>query len=204
VRVKEVAAQLAPGMKLQVQPPFYDQPDYIGALVGSAQEFLAKGYDHLLFSFHGLPERHLRKSDPTGRHCLATENCCQTANPAHATCYRAQCFKTVAAFVERAGIPPEKFSVAFQSRLGRDPWLRPYTDHELPQLASRGVKKLLVLCPAFVSDCLETLEEIGIRGRETFVEAGGTELTLIPCLNEHPLWIETLRKMVESFAGQGR
>ena len=204
VRVNEVAAQLSPGIKLQVQPPFYDQPDYIGALVGSAQEFLAKGYDHLLFSFHGLPERHLRKSDPTGRHCLAAENCCQTANPAHATCYRAQCFKTVAAFVERAGIPPEKFSVAFQSRLGRDPWLRPYTDHELPQLASRGVKKLLVLCPAFVSDCLETLEEIGIRGRETFVEAGGTELTLIPCLNEHPLWIETLRKMVESFAGQGR
>src|SRR5208283_4358214 len=121
-------------MRIQVQPPFFEELDYIAALVGSALEFLARGYDHLLFSFHGLPERHLRKSDPTGRHCLAVENCCATASPAHATCYRAQCFKTVAAFVKQAGIPKEKYSVAFQSRLGRDPWLKPYTDLELPRL----------------------------------------------------------------------
>ena len=198
-RVKEVAAALAPQMRLQVQPPFFEEPDYITALVGSAQEFLKRGYDHLLFSFHGLPERHLRKSDPTGRHCLAAENCCATASPAHATCYRAQCFKTVAAFVKQAGVPEGKYSVSFQSRLGRDPWLKPYTDFELPRLAQSGVKKLLVMCPAFVSDCLETLEEIGLRGRETFLEAGGTEFALIPCLNEHPLWLEALEEMVGGF-----
>src|SRR5207247_3708469 len=155
-------------------------------------------YDHLLFSFHGLPERHMRKADPTCSHCLVAENCCEATNPAHATCYRAQCFKTAEAFVKKAGVT--KYSVAFQSRLGRDPWLKPYTDHELPRLAAKGVKKLLVICPAFVSDCLETLEEIGIRARQTFLEAGGLECNLVPCLNEHPLWLETLEKMVRCFA----
>ena len=198
-RVKEVAASLVPRMRFKVEPPCFEDPDYITALVGSAQEFLQQAYDHLLFSFHGLPERHLRKSAPTGHHCLAAENCCATASPAHATCYRAQCFKTVAAFVKQAGVPAEKYSIAFQSRLGRDPWLKPYTDYELPRLAQSGVRKLLVMCPAFVSDCLETLEEIGLRGRDTFLEAGGTQSTLIPCLNEHPLWLEALENMVSRF-----
>jgi ferrochelatase len=198
-RVREAAARLAPGMRLQIQPPYFAHPDYIAALVASARDQLDRGYDHLLFSFHGVPERHIRKSDPTGSHCLGTPECCRTPSLAHATCYRAQCFKTVDAFVAGAGVPPEKFSIAFQSRLGRQPWLRPYTDHELTRLASRGVKKLLVICPAFVSDCLETLEEIGMRGRETFLAAGGKEFALIPCLNEHPLWIEALVKMVEAF-----
>ncbi len=198
-RVKEVAAALAPQMRLQVQPPFFDQPAYIAALVGSADEYLRNPYDHLLFSFHGLPERHLRKSDPTGRHCLATADCCTTPSPAHATCYRAQCFKTVAEFVRLAGVPKDKYSVSFQSRLGRTPWLQPYTDQELPRLAKKGVRKLLVMCPAFVSDCLETLEEIGLRGRETFLGAGGTDFVLIPCLNEHPLWLAALEQMVRQF-----
>ncbi len=198
-RVKKVVATLAPQIRLQTQPPYYEEPEYIAALVGSAQEHLQRGCDHLLFSFHGVPERHLRKSDPTGRHCLAAENCCTTPSPAHATCYRAQCFKTVAAFVKQAGVPEGKYSIAFQSRLGRDPWLKPYTDHELPRLAQNGVGKLLVMCPAFVSDCLETLEEIGLRGRETFLAAGGTEFALIPCLNEHPLWLAALEKMVDRF-----
>ena len=170
-----------------------------GALAGSAAEYLQRPYDHLLFSFHGVPERHLRKSDPTGRHCLSGPNCCTTPSPAHATCYRAQCFRTVAAFVKQAGVPEGKYSIAFQSRLGRDPWLKPYADQELARLAERGVKKLLVICPAFVSDCLETIEEIGMRGRETFLEAGGTDFALIPCLNEHPLWLEALEKMVGRF-----
>lgn len=198
-RVKEAAAKIAPAVRIQIQPPFFDHPDYINALVASAQDYLQKGYDHLLFSFHGLPERQIRKSDPTGSHCLASENCCEGNHPAHATCYRAQCFKTVAGFVRQAGVPKEKYSIAFQSRLGRDPWLKPYTDYELPKLAQRGVKKLFVMCPAFVSDCLETLEEIGMRGRESFLESGGSELTLIPCLNEHPLWIDALEKMAVRF-----
>jgi ferrochelatase len=199
-RVKEVAAKLSPPMRVRVQPPYFKHPDYISAMVNSAEPYLRQGFDHLLFSFHGVPERQIRKSDPTGSHCLNSESCCQTPSRAHETCYRAQSFQTMAAFVQRASVPPDKFSAAFQSRLGRHPWLRPYTDHELPRLAARGVKKLLVLCPSFVSDCLETLEEIGIRGRATFLEAGGTELVLIPCLNEHPLWIEFLRKMISEFS----
>ncbi|HTX21250.1 MAG TPA: ferrochelatase [Candidatus Aquilonibacter sp.] len=199
VRVKKVARKLAPQMKITVQPPYFDSPDYIAALVASAKNHLETGFDHLLFSFHGIPERHLRKSDPTHCHCLAKENCCEVSSPAHATCYRAQCFKTVAAFVKLAGIPKEKFSVSFQSRLGKDPWLKPYTDFELAELPKRGVKKLFVICPAFVSDCLETLEEIAMRGKETFIQAGGTEFAQIPCLNEHPLWISALGKMVSGF-----
>jgi ferrochelatase len=196
-RVKEIAAKLAPQVRIVVQPPYFDSPDYITALMASAEHYLRQGCDHLLFSFHGIPERQIKKSDPTGSHCLMKENCCEVASPAHATCYRAQCFKTVAAFVAKAGIPAGKFSVSFQSRLGRNPWLRPYTDFKLAALPKRGIKKLLVICPTFVSDCLETLEEIGIRGRATFLNAGGKEFAQIPCLNEHPLWIAALEKMVK-------
>jgi ferrochelatase len=205
-RVKQLLLRMAPGVSLKVVPPYYNDPDYIAALVASATPFLEQGYDHLLFSFHGLPERHLRKSDTTGCHCLKVKNCCEVASPAHATCYRAQCYQTVKAFVAQAGIPEGKFSVAFQSRLGRDPWLKPYTDHELPRLAAQGVKRLRVICPAFVTDCLETLEEIGIRGRESFLAAGGKECELIPCLNEHPLWLAFLERLVREFTseeGQG-
>jgi ferrochelatase len=202
-RVREVASRLAPQMRVKVEPPYYDHPDYIAALAGSAGDALKQGFDHLLFSFHGVPERHLRKSDPTGCHCLTVPNCCETPSPAHTTCYRAQCFRTVAAFAEKTGLPRKKYSVAFQSRLGRDPWLKPYTDHELARLAKEGVGRLLVICPAFVSDCLETLEEIGLRGRETFEAAGGSEYTLIPCLNEHPLWLEALKNMVDRFVRDG-
>jgi len=198
-RVKKVAAKIAPQMLIKVQPPYGNSSDYIEALVASATNYLEAGYDHLLFSFHGVPERHLKKSDPTRHHCLAVPNCCEGSSPAHATCYRAQCLKTVAAFVKQAGVPAGKFSVSFQSRLGRDPWLKPYTDFELAELPKRGVKNLLVICPAFVSDCLETLEEIGIRGRETFLSAGGKEFTQIPCLNEHPHWLAALEKMIERF-----
>ena len=198
-RVKEIAAKMTPPIKIEIQPPYFDAPEYIEALVASAKNYLEGGYDHLLFSFHGIPERHLRKSDPMGCHCLKVENCCDVPNPAHATCYRAQCFKTVAAFVAKAGVPREKYSVAFQSRLGKDPWLKPYSDFEIEKFPARGIKKLLVICPAFVSDCLETIEEIGIRGRESFLQAGGGDLTLIPCMNEHPQWLSALEKMVGRF-----
>ena len=198
-RVKNLAAKLAPQMKLTIQPPFFDAPDYIAALVAGAKNHLAGDYDHLLFSFHGIPERHLKVSDTTGCHCLMKENCCDVASPAHATCYRAQCFKTVAAFVKAAGVPAGKFSVSFQSRLGKEPWLKPYTDLELAEFPKRGIEKLLVMCPAFVSDCLETIEEIDMRGRETFLAAGGKEFAQIPCLNEEPAWIGALEKMAGKF-----
>src|SRR5206468_4963621 len=119
--------------------------------------------------------------------------------PAHATCYRAQCFKTAAAFVKAAEVPAGKYSISFQSRLGKDPWLKPYTDLVLAELPKRGVNKLLVICPAFVADCLETIEEIGLRGRESFMQAGGQQFDQIPCINEHPLWIDALVGMIDRF-----
>lgn len=201
-RVREVAARAAPAMRLHVQPPYYDHPDYLAALVASAAPYLAEPWDHLLFSFHGIPERHLRKSDPTGHHCLQSPDCCERPSPAHARCYRAQCRRTVAEFVRLAALPPDRYSMAYQSRLGRDPWLKPYTDLELERLARAGVKRLLVLCPAFVSDCLETLEEIRIRGAESFQAAGGESLTQIPCLNEHPRWLDALEGFARRFLGE--
>ncbi len=198
VRVKERLAAIAPRISVRVQPPFYDDPDYIRAMVGNTESFLRQDYDHLLFSFHGLPERHLRKSDPTCTHCLMSPDCCNAPSTAIATCYLAQCFKTVEAFVKLAGVT--KYSVAFQSRLGREPWLKPHTDELLTRLPASGVRQLLVICPSFVADCLETLEEIGIRGRRTFLGAGGETLTLAPCLNDHPLWLDALEKMISRLA----
>ena len=193
-RVKEIARRLAPEMKLTIAPPYYDHAQYIRALVSSAAPELERPFDHLLFSFHGLPERHLRKSDPTCGHCLKVENCCDIASAAHQTCYRAHCFATVRAFVRKRWVPSH--SIAFQSRLGKDPWLTPHTEDELRRFALIGIKRLCVICPAFVADCLETIEEIGMRGRKIFLGAGGREYRLIPCLNDHPLWIEALEGML--------
>ena len=198
-RARQVAGEQSPQMKVRIVEPFYDRPDYISALVESAKPSLGSGFDHLLFSFHGLPERHLHKADPIGRHPIDKAVCCDASSPAHKTCYRAQCYETAKAFAREAGLEERKYSVAFQSRLGREVWMRPYTDVELARLAKSGVKRLAVICPAFVADCLETIEEIGMRGREVFLENGGEEFTLIPCLNEHPLWISTLEAMINEF-----
>ncbi len=178
---------------LDVLPPFYDQPEYLQALAASAQPYLAQGFDHLLLSYHGLPERHLHRSDPTGSHCLKGADCCQRATGAVlASCYRAQCIHTSQGFAAAAGLADTQWSVSFQSRLGRAKWIEPYTEATLDELAARGVKKLLVMCPAFVADCIETLEEIGERGREQFIHAGGEDLQLVPCLNDHPAWADAL------------
>jgi ferrochelatase len=198
-KVRAVIRKQRENITLTIVEPFYNHPAYISALVDSAKPFLESEFDHLLFSFHGLPERHLRKSDSTGCHCLKVANCCEVPSPAHKTCYRAQTFQTARLFAEAAAVPRRKYSIAYQSRLGRDPWMQPYTDHELARLAKSGIKKLLVISPAFVSDCLETLEEIGIRGQETFQSAGGELLTLIPCLNNHPSWIRAVQAMVSAF-----
>jgi len=200
--VIEEAKKVVQAKKLPVQfkllPPFYDQPEYIDALVASTSAYLEQSFDHLLLSFHGLPERHLTKLDPTGSHCFKDADCCRNASPAVlATCYRAQCMRTAAAFAEKMGLPEGKWSVSFQSRLGRAKWIEPYTEARLDELAKQGVKRLLVMCPAFVADCIETLEEIGDRGREQFVEAGGQELVLVPCLNDNRQWGEALNVMCE-------
>lgn len=199
VRVMEEIQRLKPSMGTTLLQPFYDDPEYVDALLQSSESYLKEGFDKLIFSFHGLPERHLRKSDTSHAHCLSTAGCCQNNHPAHATCYRSQCFKTVEKFTARAGLSPDNYLVTFQSRLGRDPWLRPYTEQTLDTLGRDGVGKLLVMCPAFVTDCLETLEEIAIRGKSVFEKAGGGSLTLIPCMNDHSAWIQFLAGKIKKW-----
>ncbi|MDH5358220.1 MAG: ferrochelatase [Gammaproteobacteria bacterium] len=179
-------------LKLTVLPPFYEQPDYISALVNSAEPYLEQPYDHILFSYHGLPESHITQLDKSGNHCLKLDDCCQRPHEAHKTCYRHQVLRTTQCFADKAKLSPDKYSVTFQSRLGRAKWLTPNTEDRLRELAASGAKNVLVICPAFVTDCLETLEEIELRGLEVFEQAGGDSLTLIPCLNDHPEWIEVL------------
>ena len=193
-KTKEELAKLSTNTQLNVISPFYNEENYIKALLSSAEKYLREDYDFLLFSYHGLPERHITKSDPTGSHCLSSPDCCDIESPAHATCYRHQVLETTKVFIEKANIPENKYVVTFQSRLGKQPWLHPFTDAEIKRLAESGIKKLLVICPSFVSDCLETLEEIGIRGKEIFLVNGGEKFTLIPCLNDSPEWIKTLEK----------
>lgn len=184
---------------LSVLQPFYSEDFYIDALVKSAEPYLQKPFDHLLFSYHGIPERHLRVSDPSKAHCLCHSNCCQIKSPTQSTCYKHQCLETTRLFVEKANIPSHKFSISFQSRLGREPWLKPYTDHRLQEFPKQGIKKILVICPSFVADCLETLEEIAISGKQSFLDAGGSEFTHIPCLNNHPAWIHFLTQKIQSW-----
>jgi ferrochelatase len=198
LEVEKIAGQMRLQAELEFVRPFYDDDRYIEALAESARGHLERGYDHLLVSYHGLPERHLKKTDPTGRHCLASTDCCQSPSPAHERCYRHQVLRTTELFTARLGVPRDRYTVSFQSRLGKDAWMRPFTVEEAVGLARSGVRRLLVICPAFVSDCLETLEEIGIGVREQFLSAGGEAFDVIPCLNEHPLWIEALRSYCTS------
>jgi ferrochelatase len=198
-KVYEEAARLAPGVRIEMVQPFFADPDYIDALHAVTAPYLEKDYDHLLFSYHGIPERHLRKADSSKAHCMTVPDCCATCSPVQSTCYRAQVLATTRALVSRAGIPPEKFSVSFQSRLAGEPWLTPFTDHEFERLPKSGKKKLLVICAAFVADCLETLEEIRGEGRDTFMAAGGESFEQIPCLNDQPPYIDFLARRVRNW-----
>jgi ferrochelatase len=197
VRVMEEIVRQAPRVHVTTVQPFYGDADYIEALHAVSQPDLGQPHDHVLFSYHGLPERHMRKADSSRAHCMVVPDCCITCSPAHATCYKAQCLATTRALVARAGIAAERHSVSFQSRLVGEPWLRPFTDHELERLPDAGVKKLLVICAAFTADCRETLEEIQQQGRDTFLGAGGESFTQIPSLNDHPAYIDFLAKRTE-------
>ncbi len=174
---------------------FFAHPAYIKALAESVTAALPDQWDRLLLSYHGLPERHMKKADPTGNHCMKVDNCCAVSSAAHATCYRHQVYGTSNALANAMGLQPEQFSVSFQSRLGGG-WLQPYTDKVLEQLPAQGVRRLVVACPAFVADNLETLEEMGIQGRETFLAAGGETFDLVPCLNDNPVWVDALAQIL--------
>jgi len=188
--------------KLTFIKPYYNNADYIHALSEHMRPYMKEDYDHILFSYHGIPERHLKKTDITRQHCLQSADCCSVDSTAHARCYRYQCLQTTQLVTEQLQIPKNKYSHSFQSRLGKK-WLKPYTDFRLEEMPKEGIKKLLIICPAFVSDCLETLEEIAIRGKESFLTAGGESFTMIPCLNLEPLWVKTIANWVNEYS-QGK
>jgi ferrochelatase len=204
VRVQEEVAKQAPRLRMTTVQPFYQDTDYIAALHAVSAPYLAQPHDFVLFSYHGLPERHMREADSSHAHCTIVPDCCTTCSPAHATCYRAQIYATTRALVAKAGIPADCHSVSFQSRLAGEPWLTPYTDKVLEELPKQGKKRLLVLCPAFTADCLETIEEIAGEGKKTFLEAGGESFTQIPCLNDQAPYIDFLAKKVQYWLYHGQ
>lgn len=189
--------QLGYRFRLKTIQPFYNHPAYIHALAESIRPYLKEDFDQLLFSYHGIPERHVLKCDPTGHHCLQSDKCCYTQSEAHKTCYRHQVTMTSELVTKQLGLDKSQWQQSYQSRLGRDPWLQPNTQVRLPQLPGEGVKKLVVVSPSFVSDCLETLEEIDIRGREDFLKNGGSSYQYIPCMNTQPLWVDALAEIIQ-------
>jgi ferrochelatase len=199
VRVQEEVARQAPGLRFTCVQPFFADADYIEALYAVTAPYLRLPHDHLLFSYHGVPVRHLRKAGCTHGRSAQVDECCPPESSTHATCYRSQVLATTRALAARAGLARDRYSVSFQSRLGGEPWCQPFTDAELARLPQAGAKRLLVMCPAFVADCLETLEEIAVEGKEVFLSAGGTSFQTIPCLNDQAPYVEFLAGRVKKW-----
>ena len=195
-KAEEVRKAKFPNVKINYVQPFYNRDIYINCLAESIKEKLPEDFDMLQFSYHGVPERHIYKTDPT-KTCKIGDCCFKDENPSHPYCYRHQCFKTSQLVLDKLNIPKEKSIVSFQSRLGKDKWIEPYTDETLESLPKKGVKNLAIVCPAFVSDCLETLEEISVEGKEEFLHAGGEKFHYIPCLNDEDRWIEVVKTLCE-------
>lgn len=196
--MKKAKEALGYKFNITVVPPFYEHPAYIEALASSMKPYLEEPFDQLLFSYHGIPERHLAKADPSGKHPLFVTNCCSENDESHHTCYRYQVTKTTELVTKALGLKPEQYSLSYQSRLGRDPWLTPSTQTVVPEMPKNGIKKLKVVCPAFVSDCLETLEEIDMRAKEEFLELGGESFEYIPCMNTEDAWINAMVKLIDT------
>lgn len=177
---------------------FHDNELMIKVFAENARKHQPETYDHILFSFHGLPQRQLIKSDHSGTHCLKTDNCCSTLTDNNRFCYSAQCYDTARLIAGKLSIPADKFTVCFQSRLGKDPWVQPYTSVVIEELAKKGIKRLLVFCPAFVADCLETVYEVTVEYGEEFKKLGGEHVQLVESLNDHPLWIDALEGLAKA------
>ncbi len=193
VKAEKIISKNYPAIKLVSFPVFYNEPNYIKAMVSNIQNQL-KGvdFDHILFSYHGLPERHIKLADTTKTHCKLDKSCCSTPSEAHKTCYRHQCFETTKEMIKLLNIEGKTYSNSFQSRLLKDPWLKPYTDHEFERFPNEGIKKLVVITPAFVTDCLETLEEIAMEGKSQFIDAGGQKYKHIKCINDNDDWVDVV------------
>jgi len=175
---------------------YYDNEAMIDVFVENAQQFDLDSYDHVLFSFHGLPERQMVKADRSGTHCLKNKDCCKTLTTKNQFCYTAQCHVTAYAIAKKMNLKEDQYTICFQSRLGRAEWVKPYTSDILEVRAKKGDKRLLAFCPAFVSDCLETTIEVSTEYQEEFEELGGEHVDLVPSLNDHPKWVEAVKDMV--------
>jgi ferrochelatase len=203
VLVKEICTEHFPDLIIEEISPFYNNQDYIDVLSKSIENSIdLNQIDHLLFSYHGIPERHIRKSDITKSHCKVDGTCCDTPSIAHEFCYSHQC-KEVTKLVAKK-LKLKNYSTSFQSRLGFDPWLQPYTDRTIERLGKSGTKRMAIVTPAFVSDCLETLEEIAMEGKEIFEEVGGDEFTTIPCLNDNNDWVNLISNWVDNWKHNGK
>ena len=201
VLAEELRQKHFPSMNFTSLPAFYHHADYIRVLANSIQEYLKdKEWEHLLFSYHGVPKRHIRKSDITKSHCKMDGKCCSTPSAAHEFCYSHQCYETTRQVAEYLELKEGTFSTSFQSRLGLDPWLQPYTDKTIEAFAKKGTKKMAVVTPAFVSDCLETLEEIGMEAVEDFEDNGGEQLHVVPCINDREDWIKVMSRWIDEWA----
>ena len=203
VLVKEICTEHFPDLIIEEISPFYNNQDYIDVLSKSIENSIdLNQIDHLLFSYHGIPERPIRKSDITKSHCKVDGTCCDTPSIAHEFCYSHQC-KEVTKLVAKK-LKLKNYSTSFQSRLGFDPWLQPYTDRTIERLGKSGTKRMAIVTPAFVSDCLETLEEIAMEGKEIFEEVGGDEFTTIPCLNDNNDWVNLISNWVDNWKDNGK
>ncbi|PIE19024.1 MAG: ferrochelatase [Proteobacteria bacterium] len=201
-RVLGLAARRLVVPPLTLIRDFYVDPGFVASAAEVARPVLeAFVADHVLLSFHSVPEHQVKATDPSGAHCLASPGCCDRIGANNRGCYRAQSYATARALAADLELPDGGWTVAFQSRFGRIPWIRPYTDETVAALAKRGVKRLAVLCPSFVADCLETLEEIGIRAKQTFIEAGGEDLVQLPCVNAHPGWVRAVAALAREAVG---
>jgi len=196
-KVLEILQKWEVKPQLKIISKFYDHPNFIDAWVEVSKKYFLNDYDYFLFSYHGLPERHIKKGDTHyGNNSCLTENCCNNINSGNAYCYRAACFETTRQLVKKLQIPEGKYSTSFQSRLD-DKWLKPYSDKVIEEKAKQGIKKMLVFSPAFVADCLETLYEIGTEYNAIFRKHGGEKIQLAESLNSHPAWVDALKKMVQ-------
>ncbi len=205
VLTEDIRKTSFPDLKIESVPAFYNKADYIEVLSNSIKNHLKdKTYDHLLFSYHGVPERHIRKSDITKSHCKIDGSCCETASKAHEFCYRHQCKEVTRLVGEYLNLQEGTYSTSFQSRLGFDPWLQPYTDRTIEKLGKDGVKNMAIVTPAFVSDCLETLEEIAMEGEEIFHEVGGANFTTVPCLNDDDEFVTLLSNWIKQWQANAK
>ena len=197
-KVKDEVKTNFPHLKIKTVEPFYNDKKYIDLLCKKIKSTISKiEYDHILFSYHGIPISHLKISDPTNSHCYKVKDCCNNHSDAHKFCYKHQVLETTELVIKKLKIDKNKYSNAFQSRLPNEAWLKPYTDDELVRLAKEGKKKLVIVTPAFVTDCLETLEEIAMEGKEEFLEAGGESYHYVPCLNDDDDWAKLISKWSE-------